>query len=321
MPEFARGGLVDVLQRSAYSYWISSNRTGLDLRGTDPLFGNIPLLGEYAVLALVLPALVLLRWRGWRIADLQPRTRILVELLGISFGLFLLAHLLLFRLYLPSRYVKYSLPLVLAVAAGVGLYLLVEALASRFGPNRRTLIVSAAALVVAGLLVIRPGRYNAELQRDARPAITTYLASLPKESVIAAPPGLADALPYFTQRPIVASRSHTFVWAEGYYLLARTRLLDLIDAYYATRLDQLAPFLDRYTVHTVLVDRRAFARATAHPLWSSSGAARYEPYSSRVVARISATARFILLEAIPRCATRDDGVVAVLPAACLRQET
>lgn len=322
MPEFARGGLFDILHRSAYSYWISSNRTGLDLRGTDPLLGGVPLLGEYAALALLLPALLLLRRRGWPVRALHLRTWILVELTGISLGLFLLAHLLLFRFYLPSRYVKYSLPLMLAVAGGLGLYLLVEGVATRFRPNRRTLIVSAAALAVAGLFVIRPGRYNGEPQRDARPAITAYLAALPNDSVIAAPPGLADSLPYFTQRPIVASRVHAeFPWAEGYYGLIRTRLFDLIDAYYAARPDQLTPFLDRYNVHTVLVDRRAFAPATVHQPWSSSSATKYEPYSSRVLARTRATTRFILLEAIPRCATSDDAVVAILPAACLHRET
>jgi hypothetical protein len=67
---------------------------------------GVPILYEIAALAALLPLLLLVRRQAPTVAALNPRTVLFGQLLVASFGLFFLAHLLLFRLHLPTRYVK-----------------------------------------------------------------------------------------------------------------------------------------------------------------------------------------------------------------------
>src|SRR5204862_4776967 len=124
----------------------------------------------------------------------------------VSLVLFVLSHLLLFHLHLPSRYVKYSLPLVLAIAAGLALAMVAVLAAARFRPPRRRLLSTGLALALGGMVSIYPGRYDAELLADPRPALTELLRSLPKDVLIAGPSSDTDLIPYFASRRVVASR-------------------------------------------------------------------------------------------------------------------
>ena len=100
--------------RSAFFYedwghfWFSSDRSGV-VPGYTPL-----------VLWFGLPLPLLLRFREpFPLLARVRGTSVLLHLLLSSLGSFLLAHLWLFRLHLPSRYTHHSLRVLLSLAAGL----------------------------------------------------------------------------------------------------------------------------------------------------------------------------------------------------------
>ena len=312
MPEFGPGGRNALFVPDAYHYWIASYRTGLDLRVSDVLTPSIPILFELAALAAILPTLLAV---GGRAAPrLGGQWSILLQTLVASFGLFVLAHLLLFRLYLPARYVQWSLPLVLAVSAGLGLGLLLDAIAARATPARATLSAGAAAVALAAALALYPARYDGNFVRDRHPEVTAYLREQPETVVVVGVPVEADSVPSLAGRKVLAAREYALAYHLGYYGELRRRLEDTADAYYADSPGRLAELAARYGADLFLVNRAAFDRSTFAESW----AGEFEPFVSEISERLRRPQRFALLELADRCSVVDDGEVAVVPVGCVQ---
>jgi hypothetical protein len=318
MPEFGEHGRNAFFITGAYRYWLWSDRSGLDLRVSDAQFPIVPILLEYLALAALLPLLLLVRRRLPAARLVDRRAIILVQLLAASFGLFFLAHLLLFRLHLPDRYVKWSLPLALAVAAGLALGILIEATAGRVAPYRRRLVAGGLGIGLAIALAVYPADYDGGFVHDHRPAVTAYLRAQPKAILVAGVSADTDSVPTFAHRRILVSRKYAIAYHLGYYGELRQRMEALIDAYYAESPSEIADFAAHYGVDLFLVNRAAFRSATAGDAWGFPYAA-WEPFTSAISSKLQRSKRFALLELARRCAAVDDGEVAVVPTACLRR--
>ncbi|MBA2446670.1 MAG: hypothetical protein H0V51_01450 [Chloroflexi bacterium] len=312
MPEFGEGGRNTFFYRDPYRYWLEGYRGGLDLRVRDQLTG-LPILFEYAALAALLPMLLLFRPRLADVALLSGRSRVLLHLLVASFGLFLLAHLLLFRLYLPSRYVQWSLPLVFAVAAGLALGIVIEALAERLAPTRPAWLSAGLALALGLGLALYPASYDGNFVPDRHPEVWAYLRDLPTDTLVAAVPTEADSVPALTGRRVLVAREYALAYHLGYYGELRQRTEELIDAYYADSPRRLVELAERYGVDVFLVNRAAFDQATYADAW----AGEFAPFTSAVGDKLRRHDRFALLDLVRRCAAVDDGQVAALPTACI----
>ena len=314
MPEFGNKGRNAFFVEGAYRFWLESHRSGLNLRVTDALFPEVPVLFEYAALAALLPPVLLLRRRLTAARLVDGRAAILVQLLAASFGLFILAHLLLFRLYLPSRYVQWTIPLVLAVAAGLALAILCQEAAARAWPAHRGSLAAALALLLAGGLACYPARYDGKFIPNRYPEIAAYLRAQPKDVLVAAPLLDAAALPVLSGRRVLAAREYALAYHLGYYGQVRQRTQDLIDAYYDERPARLAELAERYGVDFFLVDRAAFEEGSFR-----REAAAFEPFTSAIVAKLRRTRRYALRDLARHCAVADDGRAALVPAACLEE--
>jgi hypothetical protein len=317
MADFGPGGRFPFFVTSPYAYWLASARSGLDLRLSDGLFLKIPVLFEYAALAAVLPLLLLVRRRLPGVERLNRDGAILLQLLIASFGLFFLAHVLLFHLYVPSRYVKWSVPLALAVAAGLALGILIEALAARVRSPRRRLVVGGLALGLGLALALYPGPYFGAFAVDEHPTITAYLRAQPKHIVVAGVPIETDLIPSLAARRVLTDREHVYAWHLGYYREMRRRTDDLIKAYYADSAREVAAFASRYEVELFLVNRAAFGRETFEHTWTGNPTQRFEPFISAASRELAQPKNFTLLELASHCAVVDDGEVAVVPRTCL----
>jgi hypothetical protein len=312
MPEFGQNGRNAFFVADGYRYWLESYRSGLDLRVTDAVLPRIPILLEYGLLAAILPLLLLVRGRLRGAGRLTSQTYLLAQVLVASFALFFIAHALLFRLYLPARYVQWSVPLVLSVAGGLALGILVEEIAARW-QTRRCLLTSGLALLLAAGLALYPAHYDANFVRDNHPAVTAYLRAQPKDTLVAAAPIEADSVPAFTGRRVLVAREYALAYHLGYYEPVRERIEDLIEAYYADSARGVAAFAARYGVDLLLVNRSAFQTTTLGEAWTTE----FEPFVSTVSGKLARPTRWALLELIDRCAVVDDGTVAVLPVECL----
>jgi hypothetical protein len=112
---------------------------------------------------------------------------------------------------------------------------------------------------------------------------------------------------------VLTSREFLNPYHLGFYLPLRDRTLDLVDAYYARSRDEFAEFVDRYGVDFLVVNRTAYARATALEPWSKL----FEPFSSRIEAKFRSSERFWVRDAAKSCEAVEDGRVTLAPTSCL----
>lgn len=315
MPDFGPSGRVPYFGDDFYRYWIASGASGLDLRVTDVLLSDVPIFYPYLALAGLLPLMLLLR-RGAPSARLLGRPLILLPRLAlVSFGLFLAAHPLFLRLYLPSRYVKTTLPLILAVAAGLGLALGLESLAARLAPRHRDGVARVAALALGVGLALYPAPGAGHFHPDERPALTAFLRSQPSDLLVAGVPEETDDVPSFAARSVLVAREYALPFHLGYYGELRRRTLELIEAYYAESPTPIAEFAARRGVGMFLVNREAFDPNRFQRAWNVARGER--TFSPAIRAHFERQRRFALLELAERCATFDDGQVAAVPTTCL----
>jgi hypothetical protein len=313
MPEFGPGGRNAFFLPDPYDYWVVSYRSGFDLRVTDALLPSLPIFYQLLALAGLLPLATIVR--RWRPGDppLTPTVVLIVQVVAGSLLLFLLAHALLFRLYLPARFVAWTVPLMLAIAAGVGAVALLDGLTGRLRAKRLGLVTGVVAVLLAIGLALYPARFDGNFVRDPTPAITAYLRALPVDTLVVGVPTETDSVPAFARRPVLVNREYALAYHLGFYEQVERRANDLVEAYYAESPRQINELSARYGVGVFLVNHAAFDPATAADAWSGS----FEPYTSLVLEKTERGGRFALEEAARRCGALSEGQVTVVPAGCL----
>jgi hypothetical protein len=237
LPEFGHGGRLDLLG-SGSGHWIRDPRYGI---GWSPL-----LLLAFAVAAVIAARV---RYAG--------RIPLAVWSLAVS-GLLLwtIAHLTLFALYLPNRHSRTSIAvfgLVAIAAAATGLVLWFESRSAAWRAGRmRRLVAWIAPVLVAAFLL--PGAWqNLRKPADADLERTyAFLATLPRDTVIAAHPALANFIPLRSARSVLVSEEVALPFMLGYYEKMRPRMEASLRAAYATSWDQMLATLSPYGVDVMV---------------------------------------------------------------------
>jgi hypothetical protein len=317
MPDFGMDGREFFFVEDAYSYWVAGGHSGFDLRARDRVF-SLPILFLYLLLALLLPLLLIFRRRIASARALSGESRVLLDLALASMALFFLAHLLLFHLYHPSRYVKQSLPLVLAISAGLGLGILFVTVSRRFSAPVNWLLLAGFGLASAVYVVQYPANYEVVIIKDEHPAISSFLRTQPKDTLVAGVPTETDFVPTFANRSVLVNKEYFVPFHLGFQSELRQRMLDTIDAYYAESLDEILQFTRHYGVDILLVNRRAFDTATSSGVWTGPWQRRWEPFSSVVDRRFEGSRQFVLPDLARRCGLLEEDVVTVVSTSCLQ---
>lgn len=198
--------------------------------------------------ALTLLGLARLDWR-----DLAPRLKPLGYLALAGLLLYFLARLVLLKLFIPDRYLIYTINLAYALALALGLYAALKV-------ERWPRFLAVLALVgAAGLGVWR--LYNVGLMDySVYQPVYAALAATPKDVVIAGHPNLMDNVPTFARRRALVTYKLAHPWSQGYWRQIEPRLHDLFAAYYASDPQVVIDFCRQYQVSFLVVDDRHFSR-------------------------------------------------------------
>ena len=253
MPEFHPGGRSSFFRDNLVSYLLIG-RSGI---------GAIHLIG----FAIILATMGLVAGpRAIRLPSLA------LHLCWTSLLLFALAHLVLFRLHLPSRYTLFTLPLAFMLAIGDSTGGFLEALKPAWARLRRRIPSSAARRWVGwgafgilllvytylqGHVICRFDRQVVALEPVDREMLA-FLESLPKESLVAGHPMDMDSVPLLSRRPVLANRELSLPYYMRYYRQVRRRLMDMLGAYYARRWEDVTAFVERYRVSAMVVRKTYF---------------------------------------------------------------
>lgn len=273
MPEFQEGGRNEFFL-PGLDFWLQGypRRSGLLHRHTAL---PITLLG-----GLGLPMLLL--WPGKKsrlVRQITPAIHLLWQLLLVSIGWFILAHLLLFELHLPSRYTSHTFRIVLAVAAGITWAIALHSLLfngqswyRQLHRQSRIRFVAApvqllpalvSALFLIAVLFYYPlliGNFPKVGYKDFAPSHRLYefLAAQPKDTLIASLSDEANNIPTFTGRSVWVAREYGLAYHKGYYDRFRQRSETLIEAQHTDNPAVLANFIYTSGIDLWLVDRAAF---------------------------------------------------------------
>jgi hypothetical protein len=200
--------------------------------------------------ALLLGAAV---WGGrsldWR--DLKVRLQPFYYLLLASALLYVLARIFLLKLFVPDRYLVYTLNLCYLVGLALGLN---AALVRRPWPRGAAAAVLVLVAVLGGMRLQGVGLFDYSRYRPLYAA----LSQTPKNALIAGHPNLMDNVPTFAQRPALATFELAHPWSQGYWQQLRPRLEDFFTAYYADDPRVVRDFGRKYHVSFLVVDARHF---------------------------------------------------------------
>jgi len=234
--------------------------------------------------ALICAAAGALGWGAFRRQRDFPR--VLAACFAASLACFGVAELVLLRLFLPKRYLEYSVKLMALLLLAVALGRAVEQIPS--ARLRRAVQAACLAVVLlhagaideAGLSDLSEGR-----------VVHEALARLPADTLVAAHPTFADNIPLFARRSVFVDYEHSHPWYPVYWETLRTRTWDFFELYYAQDRATVGRVCERTGIDVIVVDRRHF---------SSSARPYIEPFGSVLRDRLRDRRHFALLEIDPQ---------------------
>ncbi|GAB7080039.1 hypothetical protein JCM14635_17120 [Megalodesulfovibrio paquesii] len=189
-------------------------------------------------------------WGGlrapWRC--LRPHLPLLACLGGASVLLYAVARMFLMQLFVPSRYLEYSVALAHCLMLGL---CLAPVMARR---KVGVALVVCLALAGAGRL---EGQGLYDYSRDT--ALYNAVQALPKNATLAGHPFLMDNVLLFGKRKVLVSFELAHPWCVGLWKRLAPRLDDFFAAYYAQDAAVVRAFASAYGVDWIVVDRRHFA--------------------------------------------------------------
>lgn len=284
LPAFAPGGWSAYFSDNFVEFWLCGKRSGMmptewcDLAkdNQDVMHPWLLVLRFPSVwLGLLLPVVLVVR-RGFPLVQQVTQDWvILLEGLLVSLGMFFVSHLLAFKLHLPNRYTEHSFRILLALAAGITLIILWDAIVqwclgwhtSLQGQlQSQSIFVSGFSALVAATLVFYP--YSLEIDHDSfpvmgyfkgeSPALYRFFAKQPKDSVIASLSETANQIPAFAQRSLlVGGEGYILPYHPLYFEQISQRLIDLTQAQYSPDLNQVKAFIQQYDVDFWLLDQES----------------------------------------------------------------
>ena len=318
MPEFWPGGRSVFFNSNPIYFWAIGERSGI----------LPPLLPPLIWLGIFLPILQRYPDRFPLIRQIDKRAKLLVEIMLVSLGLFFAAHTILFRLYLPSRYMEHSSRVVLALAASLVITILLDAAFQQIKlqpkpeapplPQQKKILSLTSILLLSGALVLYPAYTKSFPRTNYRPGrvapLYQFFQQQPKDISIASLAGEANSLPTFSQRSILIGKEYALPYHVGYYRQFSQRVRDLIRAHYSPELAEVRNLIEKYGVDFWLVEREAFdPEYVAKNKWLQ----QYQPEASMAVDRLESGTAGAIARLMETCVVFETGNFVVLESNCL----
>ena len=205
-------------------------------------WGLVPGIISLAVLAPIL-------FYGARRApwpQLAAKARPAAMLLAGSLALYILARAIALALFVPDRYIAYTINLLYALALAVCLR---HALAGLLARRGMAVVLALAAVVLGAWRLTGVGLYD--YRADA--PLFAAVAALPKDAVLAGNAKDMDNVLTFGRRNVAASFELAHPWSLGAWKVMLPRLAHQAEAYYAKDAAVVREFAQAYGVSYMVV--------------------------------------------------------------------
>ncbi|MGB3514141.1 MAG: hypothetical protein WBA93_34025 [Microcoleaceae cyanobacterium] len=306
-------------------FWLTGKRSGM--------FPKSLFTPATQCAGLLLPFLLTFRSTFPLIKKFTSGVWLLVHLLISSVTMFFIAHAVLFRLHLPSRYTGLSFRIIIALATAIALTLIIDSLFNwvEFKGRKKItakpisvrgkfikvgLTILFTSLIMASL-VLYPAFVNGfplvKYKTGKATDLYDFFKQQPQNILTASLSEEANLLPTFAQRSILLGREYAIPYQVGYYSQFRQRTLDLISAQYSSSLVDVKQFIQKYEVDFWMVHRGAF---TPEYVEENSWLMQYEPAQTAVTfLRLGYIPA--LATTVPTCTVFQNDSLLVLDANCI----
>ena len=267
LPEFFPGGRASFFSNNNFDFWLTGDRSGI----IPPEWLSQSFLPPQVWAGLLLFIFLSLKER-FPTQKITNKIILLPELALGSTGIFLAAHLLLFRLHHPSRYSQHSLRIIMALAGGIAFTLIIDIIRKKLHllnlscKNKpfqkiKTISISICIYIVLTLLLLYPALTNnfpvTNYVVGKAPQLYEYLAQQPSDIRIASLALEANNIPTFAKRSILVSSEYALPYHQGYYSQIKQRAKDLIQGQYSPNLEEVKKIIRKYKIDFWLLDSQA----------------------------------------------------------------
>lgn len=312
MAEFYEGGRSNFFKDSFWQYLIGR---GNGVMISTAVFNPIILLTS-----LFFPIVIKRSYKFSLTSKITVHLDGIVKLLIVSLGMFILAHIALFRLHLPSRYTTHSLRISVAIYAGITITIVADYLIKSFCKKftlKTSKILSSLLIIIVTLLTY----YNffdfyspTGYKNGKYPELYEFFQQQPQDIVIASLVKETDNLPTFSKRSILVSREYAIPYHLGYYKPFSEKARNLITAQYSNNLQTVRQFIRKYNISYWLIETDSF---TAEYVLKNRLLKQYRTESESAIASIKKEQTSIIAANKDTCQAFTTAQFTVINARCL----
>lgn len=239
MEEFYPGGRTPMFFTSFYEQ-IANGRSGMELNDIK--------------ISLVLISFVCIILLGKKEICISQE---LLAFLASGFFMFFLSNLLLLKLFEPSRYLRYVLPVFLVVFSMSNLDKLIFRLKSK---NKKWIYAFLGIVIFAFFAPNLQSIFNTGSSQKADEKLYKFIAALPKNSLLAGHPEVMDNIPAFSKQRVFIMQEGAFPYLKGFYETVKNRTYDFFNAYYSCKKSQVYEFCKKNNIDYMVVRRKDFTK-------------------------------------------------------------
>ena len=298
-------------------FWLTGPRSGI-------LF--VGLFSPFAIASLLLP--FLLKKEKFPLGkQVSDKVGILVQIFIASVGLFVLAHIFLFQLHFPNRYIYHSMRVMMAIAGGIALIIWLDSYLKEIIyqiENNFTFlqgIYLGCTTLLLVLFSIIP--FSTDLTIDNQSYIKgkekelyEYLLAQPKDKLIASISKESNNIPTFAQRSTLVAQEYSLPYHLGYYSQFSRKAIDLIQAQYTPNPEEVNNFIHNYGVDFWLLDLTAY-----NPRYvADKQLIRQYDLADSIIDQLEQNMIPALSTTVEICTVLTTKRIALLPTSCITNE-
>ena len=310
LPEFYPGGRSSFFLDNPFSFWLTGKRSGF-----------FPYEWQYSLLCVLILLLVKFLSKSavsFRSQPPSPELEIIWQTLLASTGLFFLAHLLLFKLHLPSRYTQHTWRIAIALIVGIGVATYLQSILIKIPYSRKSLKLAVVAIAITLLLyptyAVQSRPYRLGYENGDFPQLYQFLQQQPKDIMVASISDEGDFIPSLAQRSILVSREYSIPYHWDFYQPLRQKTQALVKAQYSQDRTEVKRFIEQYSIDFWLLDKDAF---TPEYLLDNSWLKPFKLPIERAKSALKLGNKPVLAIKSDRCSVLETDKFYLLDAKCL----
>lgn len=218
-----------------------------------------------------------------------------------SIVLYMITYIFMYKLYAPSRYMRYSLPIFLILFTSLNINKFYETIK----PKGKQLIF------LLSFVLFIPFCFMPKLQRYSftapSPDLYRFLKTLPKSILVAGHPVLMDYVPAFAKRKVFINEETSLPYFLDFYPIIKERTYQFFKAYYSDNLADVYEFCKNYNITHFVVYKSHFSRG-----YLMKGQFYFNPFNEYINNLIKGKTIFALMDILDSKKIFEDNEVFVV---------